>query len=79
MQEVVEKLRYSVFGYDTLWVTSVDNYQENGVVFKGNLRTKDPAAAYEKMKAKLKVSMHMGVASAGREFQLGGDNTCRTT
>jgi hypothetical protein len=26
-QEVIEKLRYSVFGYDTLWVTSVDNYQ----------------------------------------------------
>ena len=54
-QEVVEKLRYQVFGYDTLWVTSVDNYQESGVVFKGNLRTKDPAVAYERMREKLKV------------------------
>lgn len=53
-KEVIEKLRYSVFGYDTLWVTSVDNYDENGVVFKGNLRAKDPAAGYEKMKEKLK-------------------------
>ncbi|KAI8476224.1 MAG: hypothetical protein J3K34DRAFT_401610 [Monoraphidium minutum] len=54
---VIERLRYSVFGYDTLWVTSVDNYQEAGVVFKGNLRTKDPAAAYAKMQAKLKAEM----------------------
>jgi hypothetical protein len=30
-QEVIEKLRYSVFGFDTLWVTSVDNYQVRGV------------------------------------------------
>jgi len=46
-----------VFGYDTLWVTSVDNYQESGVVFKGNLRAKDPQAAYLKMKEKLRAEM----------------------
>ncbi|GBF98071.1 peptidase M50 [Raphidocelis subcapitata] len=54
---VIEKLRYSVFGYNTLWVTSVDNYQESGVVFKGNLRAKDPAAAYEQMKERLKAEL----------------------
>lgn len=55
--DVIEKLRLSVFGFDTMWVTSVENYQENGVVFKGNVRAKDPAAAYQKMKERLKVGV----------------------
>jgi hypothetical protein len=60
---VIEKLRYSVFGYDTLWVTAVDNYEESGVVFKGNLRSKDPAAAYARMAQKLE-------AELGSEWQI---------
>lgn len=39
-----------------MWVTSVDNYQQDGVVFKGNVRNKDPSAAYAKMKQRLAVS-----------------------
>jgi hypothetical protein len=40
-----------------MWVTSVDNYQQDGVVFKGNVRNKDPSAAYAKMKQRLAVSL----------------------
>eukprot|EP00879_Flechtneria_rotunda_P029446 GHRR01031853.1.p1 GENE.GHRR01031853.1~~GHRR01031853.1.p1 ORF type:complete len:370 (+),score=107.16 GHRR01031853.1:447-1556(+) len=36
-----------------MWVISVENYEGSGVVFKGNVRAKDPAAAYAKMKKKL--------------------------
>ena len=43
-------------GFDTMWVTSVDNYQQDGVIFKGNVRNKDPSAAYAKMKQRLAVS-----------------------
>ena len=53
-RDVVEALKFSVFGYDTLWVTQVDNYKAEGVVFKGNLRAKDPQAAYERLAARLK-------------------------
>ena len=54
-KEVIERLRYTVFGFDTFWVTSVDNYDQDGVVFKGNVRGRDPAAAFEKMKQRMKV------------------------
>jgi len=40
-----------------MWVTSVDNYQQDGVIFKGNVRNKDPSAAYAKMKQRLAVSL----------------------
>ncbi|KAF8055831.1 EGY2 [Scenedesmus sp. PABB004] len=53
----VEALRSAVFGYDTMWVTSVENYQEAGVVFKGNVRAKDAATAYAKMRARLQEVM----------------------
>ena len=43
--EVVQRLRTTVFSFDTFFVTQVENYQANGVLFKGNLRG-DPAAAY---------------------------------
>jgi hypothetical protein len=43
-----------------MWVTSVDNYQQDGVVFKGNVRNKDPSAAYAKMKQRLAVSLEWG-------------------
>lgn len=52
-KEVIETLRNKVFGFDTMWVTSVDNYQQDGVIFKGNVRNKDPSAAYAKMKQRL--------------------------
>ena len=54
-REVIERLRTSVFGFDTLFVTSVENYQADGVLFKGNLRG-DAAAVYERLAARLKVS-----------------------
>lgn len=38
-KEVIERLKTRVFGIDTFFVTSVDNYEgEGGVVFKGNVR-----------------------------------------
>jgi hypothetical protein len=39
-----------------MWVTSVENYQQDGVVFKGNVRGKSPAASYAKLKQRLKVT-----------------------
>jgi hypothetical protein len=27
-KEVIEQLRHSVFGFDTMWVTSVENYEQ---------------------------------------------------
>eukprot|EP00955_Chlamydomonas_euryale_P042710 352412-Chlamydomonas_euryale.AAC.3 len=35
-----------VFGFDTFWVTSVENYQTDGVVFRGNMRGKDTQVRY---------------------------------
>lgn len=55
-KEVIETLRNRVFGFDTMWVTSVDNYQQDGVVFKGNVRAKDPKVAYDRLKQRLQVS-----------------------
>ena len=52
-QSVIAKLRDTVFGLDTLFVTSVENYGQSGVLFKGNLRG-DPARAYTKLSARLK-------------------------
>jgi hypothetical protein len=63
-KEVIEKMKYTVFGMDTLFVTSVENYDADGVVFKGNLRAKDPGAAYLKMKARLRVRARGPSASA---------------
>ena len=53
-RDVIERLRTSVFGFDTLFVTSVENYEANGVLFKGNLRG-DAAALYPRMASRLKV------------------------
>lgn len=39
---------------DTFFVTSVENYQADGVLFQGNLRG-DPAAAYAKLTQRLRV------------------------
>lgn len=62
-KDVIERLKYSVFGFDTFWVTSVEDYPPEGVVFKGNMRGKDPAAAYKKMADRMK-------AELGDKFQL---------
>lgn len=51
--DVVQRLRTTVFGF-TFFVTSAENYQADGVLFKGNLR-EEPALAYTKMAARLKV------------------------
>lgn len=47
-----------------MWVTSVDNYQQDGVVFKGNVRNKDPSAAYAKMKQRLAVGLGLTLGHA---------------
>jgi hypothetical protein len=52
---MIEQLRTRVFGLDTMWVTSVENYQEAGVVFKGNVRANNVTTAYKKMQKRLKV------------------------
>jgi membrane-associated protease RseP (regulator of RpoE activity) len=49
----ITKLRDTVFGLDTLFVRSVENYGSEGVLFKGNLRG-DPAVAAAKLRLKLK-------------------------
>ena len=54
-QQVIERLKFSVFGFDTFYVTSVENYKSDGVVFKGNMRGKDTQASYQKMSTRMKV------------------------
>ena len=55
--EVIQQLRDVVFGFDTFYVTSVENYQANGVLFKGNLRGRSPAESYKRTAARLKVTL----------------------
>jgi hypothetical protein len=43
-----------VFSFDTFYVTSVENYQQDGVVFKGNTRGKDIRASFDKLQSRLK-------------------------
>ncbi|EIE22624.1 hypothetical protein COCSUDRAFT_63768 [Coccomyxa subellipsoidea C-169] len=50
--EVIQRLRNVIFGFD-FFVTKVENYQANGVIFKGNLRG-NPATAYDRIAARLK-------------------------
>lgn len=38
-----------------LQITSVENYQDSGVVFQGNVRGKDIAEVYKKMQERLLV------------------------
>ncbi|KAG2483904.1 hypothetical protein HYH03_017226 [Edaphochlamys debaryana] len=52
-KEVIDQLKQSVFGFDTFWVSSVDNYGHEGVVFKGNVRGRDPAVSYSKMRERM--------------------------
>lgn len=47
-------MRDVVFGFDTFYVTSVENYQANGVLFKGNLRGRSAAESYKRTAARLK-------------------------
>lgn len=51
--QVIQRLRNVIFGFD-FFVTSVENYQANGVIFKGNLRG-DASDAYDRIAARLKV------------------------
>ena len=52
-REAIQRLRDVIFGFD-FFVTSVENYQANGVLFKGNLRA-DPSDGYDRIAARLKV------------------------
>jgi hypothetical protein len=53
-RDVVDRLRTTVFGYDSFFVTSVENYDANGVLFKGNLRGQ-PEASQAALKRRLQV------------------------
>eukprot|EP00798_Chlamydomonas_sp_ICE-L_P006603 gene6603-3257_t len=53
-KEVIERMKSTVFGYDTMWVTSVENYSMDGVVFKGNIRSKDIPGMYQKLCDRMK-------------------------
>ena len=46
-------MKDAVFSFDAFFVTETENYEANGVLFRGNLRG-DPAAAYEKMQRRLR-------------------------
>lgn len=49
-------------------MTSVDNYGHDGAVFKGNVRGRDPAVSYQKMRDRLQVRTSVGgVAGGGRQ------------
>ena len=51
-RQLISQLRDTVFGLDTLFVTSVENYGSSGVLFKGNLRG-DPSIAQQKLSQRL--------------------------
>lgn len=53
-RDVIKRMRDTVFGFDTFFVTGVENYEANGVLFQGNLRG-EPAVAYEKMQTRCQV------------------------
>lgn len=61
-REVIQQLRDVVFGFDTFYVTGVENYEANGVLFKGNLRGRSPADAFARTSKRFQVthtdSMH---------------------
>jgi hypothetical protein len=52
--DVIKRLRDTVFGFDTFFVTGVENYDADGVLFKGNLRG-DPQKSFLKLELRLKV------------------------
>ena len=56
-RETVTKLRGTLSHPSEFWVTSVENYEANGVLFKGNLRAKDVQKAYASTASRLKVCL----------------------
>ena len=52
-RDIIEQLKNKVFSFDTFYVTSVENYQEDGVVFKGNTRGKDIQLSFDKLQTRL--------------------------
>ena len=56
-RETVTKLRSTLSHPSEFWVTSVENYEANGVLFKGNLRAKDIQKAYASTASRLKVNL----------------------
>mmetsp|Transcript_32013 Transcript_32013/g.80858 ORF Transcript_32013/g.80858 Transcript_32013/m.80858 type:complete len:477 (+) Transcript_32013:188-1618(+) len=55
-KDVIDKLRATVFTFDSFFVTSVENYDANGVLFKGNLRGK-ATESQKKLKARLQAQL----------------------
>ena len=63
-RETVTKLRSTLSHPSEFWVTSVENYEANGVLFKGNLRAKDVQKAYASTASRLKVCLLEGCVTA---------------
>lgn len=55
-QSIISRLKEAVFSFDTLFVTSVENYGENGVLFKGNLRG-NPSTTRARLAARLEAEL----------------------
>jgi len=54
----IRNLRETVFGLDTFFVQTVENYGESGVLFKGNIRSgAEPSAVQKKLQTKLREQM----------------------
>lgn len=54
----IRSLRDSVFGLDTFFVQTVENYGESGVLFKGNIRSgAEPSVVQQKLQSKLKAQL----------------------
>lgn len=74
-KDVIDKLRATVFTFDSFFVTSVENYDANGVLFKGNLRGK-ATESQKKLKARLQVwratSQRLSIDSMEGAFADGG-------
>lgn len=66
-REVIQQLRDVVFGFDTFYVTSTENYQANGVLFKGNLRGRSASDSYTRTAKRFQVnSTALHACTAGR-------------
>lgn len=69
-RQVIRDMKDKVFGFDCFFVTGTENYEADGVLFKGNLRG-DAPVAFAKMERRLRVRCCSGCRSA-RAHHSGG-------
>lgn len=51
-RDVIKRMKDAVFSFDAFFVTETENYEADGVLFRGNLRG-EPAASFEKMQRRM--------------------------